>query len=135
MVMGTLLTQMIPTFSRSHGPGVTLHPEYVRILESSQQILNENWILTEVAETCFALPAYFRQVQLVRERQQLTPLSMPAPYSPELVGSPRHVAPDQRVLYRKVAAPEIIDVGPPYCAGLQAAAISGRSRWFLELTS
>ena len=53
MVIGTLLTQTIPTFSRSHGPGVPLHPEYVRILERSQQILNENAILPEVTETCF----------------------------------------------------------------------------------
>ena len=61
----------------------------------------------------------------MRERQQATPLSMPAPYRPELVGGPRRVAPDQRVLYRKVAALGIVDVEPPYCAGLQGTAISG----------
>jgi hypothetical protein len=91
--------------------GAPLLPESVRTLEKGQRIPNENLILTEIAETCFALPAYFRfKIQLVRERQQPTRLAAPSPATRRDI---EHARQDQRVLYRKVAALEIIDIGLP----------------------
>ena len=85
--------------------------EVMERLEHAQAVLNENNLLTELAVTCFALPAYFRfKIQLVREEQRETRL---ARSGAALRVKDRAGIAEQRIRYRKVTALEIINLNRP----------------------
>jgi T5orf172 domain len=82
--------------------------QVIERLERAQSVFNENSLLTELAVTCFALPAYFRfKVQLVREEQRETRSTRSGA---TLRRKDRLALAKQRIRYRKVTSLEIIEV-------------------------
>ena len=103
-------------------------PEFMRYLELGQQSLDENALLTEIATTCFGLPAYFRfKIQLVRERERESRLNTTGGLDQSARRALAKVPPDRRVLFRRVAA--LADHRSFTTAGgarVHAAPVSGR---------
>ena len=82
----------------------------LELLARGESMLSRHGLATQIAETLFSLPAYFRfKVRLVVEREHRTNLGDPALI--RAFGRSLNAArSNERVVFRKVAALEIVDV-------------------------
>ena len=102
-----------PAMFEQGSDGLPIDPRGREQVALGQKVLAENAILTDLASSCFGLPAYFAfKITLVRQQDRVTKLG-----SNDTTAKTRKfqalAAPAQRVKYRKIASLEIIDAGSP----------------------